>query len=74
MIVREYATRAAASNEVRGAAAVARTFAGRARVAQPALVNGAVGLVWHQAGEVVAIGLVADPERRREIDLVGLDG
>jgi RNA polymerase sigma-70 factor (ECF subfamily) len=87
VIVREYATRAAASNEVRGAAAVARTFAGRARVAQPALVNGTVGLVWAPGGrprvvfgfttargKILAIGLVADPERRREIDLVGLDG
>src|SRR2546428_10357383 len=39
-----------ASGEVRGAAAVARTFSGRARVAQPALVNGAAGAVWAQGG------------------------
>src|SRR5687768_13933343 len=39
-----------ASKEVRGAAAVADTFSGRARAAQPALVNGAVGLVWGPRG------------------------
>jgi len=63
-----------ASGEVRGAAAVARTFSGRARVAQPALVNGAAGAVWAQGGRprvvfeftitggrIVAIHLVADP-------------
>ena len=35
-----------ASEEVRGALAVAKKFSGRARAAQPALVNGAIGLVW----------------------------
>jgi hypothetical protein len=40
------AVRAGATREVRGAAAVADTFSGRARFAQPALVNGAVGAVW----------------------------
>jgi RNA polymerase sigma factor (sigma-70 family) len=34
------------AKEVRGAAAVAETFSGRARVAQLALVGGAVGEVW----------------------------
>ncbi len=71
-----------ASGEVRGAAAVARTFSGRARVAQPALVNGAAGAVWAQGGRprvvfeftitggrIVAIHLVADPERLRQLDL-----
>ena len=38
--------RSGAAAEVCGAAAVAGTFSGRARAAQPALVNGAVGLVW----------------------------
>src|SRR2546428_12941734 len=32
--------------EIRGAAAVAQAFSGTARAAQPALVNGAAGLVW----------------------------
>src|SRR5213082_897901 len=34
------------SREVCGAPAVAKQFSGRARAAQPALVNGAAGLVW----------------------------
>jgi RNA polymerase sigma-70 factor (ECF subfamily) len=75
-----------ASKEVRGAAAVANTFSGRARVAQPALVNGAVGLLWGPGGrprvvfgfkithgKVVEIDMVADPERLRHLDLVVLD-
>ncbi len=40
-----------AAAEVRGAQAVADTFKGRARAAQPALVNGAVGLVWYTGGQ-----------------------
>jgi RNA polymerase sigma factor (sigma-70 family) len=75
-----------ASKEVRGAAAVAETFKGRARVAQPALVNGAVGLVWAPGGQprvvfgltiaggkIVAIDLVADPERLRQLDVTVLE-
>jgi RNA polymerase sigma-70 factor (ECF subfamily) len=67
---------AGASREVRGAAAVAGTFSGRARFAQPALVNGAVGAVWAPGGrprvafgftitrgKILAIDLVADPVR-----------
>jgi RNA polymerase sigma factor (sigma-70 family) len=74
-----------ASKEERGAAAVAETFKGRARVAQPALVNGAVGLVWAAGGrpkvvfgititrgKIVAIDLVADPERLHGLDLAVL--
>jgi RNA polymerase sigma factor (sigma-70 family) len=77
---------AGASREVRGAAAVAGTFSGRARFARPALVNGAVGAVWAPGGrprvvfgftiaggKVVGIELVADPERLRGLDLVVLD-
>ncbi len=69
-----------AAAEVRGAAAVAETFAGRARAAQPALVGGVAGLVWAKGGEpkvvfgftleedrVVGIDLIADPERIREL-------
>ncbi len=75
-----------ASREVRGAAAVADTFKGRARAAQPALVNGAAGLVWAPGGrprvvfgftitrgKIVEIDLVADPERLRQLDLVVLN-
>jgi RNA polymerase sigma factor (sigma-70 family) len=76
------AVRAGASEEVRGSAPVAKTFAGRARAAQPALVNGAAGLVWAPGGrprvvfgftitggKIVQIDMVADPERLRQLDL-----
>jgi hypothetical protein len=76
------AVQAGASSEVRGAAAVAETFSGRARAAQPALVNGAAGLMWLEhgrprvvfgftitRGKIVGINLVADPEHLGEIDL-----
>ena len=81
------AVQAGASSEVRGAAAVAGTFAGRARAAQPAMVNGAVGLVWMQRGQpqvvfdltivggkIVGIDLVADPESITGLDLELLGG
>ena len=71
-----------ASPEVRGAAAVAETFAGRARVAQPALVDGAIGLVWAPGGQprvvfalqiaggkIVAIDLIADSDRLGQLEL-----
>jgi RNA polymerase sigma-70 factor, ECF subfamily len=80
------AVQAGASKEVRGAAAVAKTFSGRARAARPALVNGAAGAVWAPGGrprvvfgftitrgKIVAIDLVADPERLRRLDLAVLD-
>jgi len=75
------AVQAGASEEARGADAVAGTFSGRARAARPALVGGAVGLVWTQQGQarmvfdftiadgkVVEIELIADPERIRELE------
>ena len=81
------AVRSGAPGEVHGAAQVAGTFSGRARAARPALVNGAAGLVWAQRGEprmvfgftisggkIVAIDLLADPERIRQLDLVPLGG
>jgi RNA polymerase sigma-70 factor (ECF subfamily) len=77
------AVQAGASREVHGAPAVAETFSGRARFAQPALVNGAAGAVWAPGGQprvvfgftiargtIVEIDLVADPERLRQLDLV----
>jgi RNA polymerase sigma-70 factor (ECF subfamily) len=77
------AVKIGASNEVRGATAVAGTFFGRARFAQPALLNGAAGAVWAQAGrprvvfaftitggKIVKIDLIADLERLRQLDLV----
>lgn len=79
------AVAAGATAEVRGAAAVAETFLGRARAAQPALINGAAGAVWAPGGwpriafaftiiggKIVAIDLLADPARLREVDLAGV--
>jgi hypothetical protein len=76
------AVQAGATAEVRGAVAVAGTFAGRARVARPALVDGAVGAVWVQGGQprvvfgftitqgkILEINLVAEPDRLRQLDL-----
>jgi RNA polymerase sigma factor (sigma-70 family) len=81
------AVQAGAAQEVRGAAAVAAHFAGRARAAQPALINGAAGAVWAPGGQprvvfaftitggkIVAIDLLADPDRLRQLDLAVLDG
>jgi RNA polymerase sigma factor (sigma-70 family) len=66
----------------RGAHEVAVTFAGRAKAAQLALVDGAAGAAWiHDGrarvvfsftvtgGRIVAIDLLADPEHLRELDL-----
>ena len=76
------AVQAGAAQEVRGAAAVAETFSGRAQAAQPALINGAAGAVWAPGGrprvvfsftvaggKIVAIDLLADHERLRQLDL-----
>lgn len=75
-----------ASEEVRGASAVAKQFSGRARAAQRALVNGVAGLVWAPRGQpqvvfsftitrgkIVEIDLVADPVRLGQLDLTILD-
>ncbi len=80
------AVRTGAAPEVRGAAAVAETFKGRARAAQPALVNGVPGLVWAPGGKprvvfgftiaggkIVAIELVADRERLAQLDVTIVD-
>jgi RNA polymerase sigma factor (sigma-70 family) len=71
-----------ALEEVRGAQAVAQQFAGRARFAQLALIDGAVGAVWTPRGQprvvfsftisgatIMAIDIIADPERLRQLDL-----
>jgi RNA polymerase sigma factor (sigma-70 family) len=76
------AVAAGAAGEVRGANAVAEQFKGRARVALPALVDGAPGAVWApggqprvvfaftiEGGRVVAIDLLADPARIGALDL-----
>ena len=81
------AVHAGATAEVRGATAVAGTFSGRARTAQPALVGGAAGAVWApggrprvvfgftiRGGKIVEIDMLADPARLSQLDLVVLDG
>jgi RNA polymerase sigma factor (sigma-70 family) len=72
-----------AEAEVRGAAAVAGSFCGRARGARPALVDGAAGAVWApggrprvvfdfsvEYGKIVAITLLADPDRLSQLEVV----
>ncbi|PZS34555.1 MAG: RNA polymerase subunit sigma-70 [Pseudonocardiales bacterium] len=77
------AVQSGAQREVQGAAQVATTFAGRARAARPALIDGAPGLVWAQGGQprvvfaftiahgkIIGIELLADPASLAEMDLV----
>ena len=72
--------------EIRGAAVVARrAVAGGARAAQPALVNGAIGILVTPRGrlmmvldftivdgKIVAIDGIADPERLGRLELAVL--
>ncbi|HKR52471.1 MAG TPA: sigma-70 family RNA polymerase sigma factor [Pseudonocardiaceae bacterium] len=71
------------ASEVRGAAAVAEAFSGRAQAAQPALINGAAGAVWAPGGrprvafamtvtgsKIVAIDILMDPGHLRQLNLV----
>src|SRR5438093_1533632 len=68
--------------ELRGAPAVAESLSGRAGAAQPALIDGAPGLVWAPGGKpraaftftiarhkIVRIDLIADPEYLRRLDV-----
>ena len=72
--------------EVRGAADVAKFFAGRAQAARPALVDGALGIVVAPngrlllvmnvtiaGGRIVALDAIADPDRLRDLDLAVLN-
>jgi len=76
------AVRTGASPRVDGADAVAHSFAGRARAARPALVDGVAGLAWLTGGRpqvvfdflvrdgrIVAIDLLADPETLAGLEL-----
>jgi RNA polymerase sigma factor (sigma-70 family) len=76
------AVRTGAAAEVRGAAAVAGTFSGRARAARPALVDGVPGAAWAPGGRprvvlgftvrdglIVEIDLLADPEHLARLEL-----
>jgi len=80
------AVQAGAESDIRGAAAVAGTFSGRARAAKLALLDGFAGAVWApggrprvvfgftiEAGKVVEIELLADPEQLGRLDLVMVD-
>ncbi len=80
------AARMGGAAELRGAAAVAETFKGRAQGAKPALVDGALGLVVVFGGrlriavrltfaeeKIAAIEAVADPERLSRFALMILD-
>ena len=77
---------AGSPSEVRGAPAVARQFVGRARGAQPALVDGAVGLTVARGGQlflvihltitggkIAAINAVADPMHLSQLHVAALD-
>jgi len=69
----------------RGPVAVAETFSGRARTAEPATIDGEPGLVWAQGGsprvvfaftiagdKIVAIDLLADPDYLAEVEVTML--
>jgi RNA polymerase sigma-70 factor (ECF subfamily) len=76
------AVRMGSPARVDGAAAVAGTFAGRARAAQPALIEGSVGMAWAVGGQtkvawdfsivdgkIVHIDMLASPELLAELGL-----
>jgi len=80
------AVRMGSPEEVRGATGVAGEFSGRAQGARPALVDGAVGVVWAVGGrprvvwdftiihgKVVHIDMVAAPDSLDDLDLTVLD-
>lgn len=80
------AVRMGSLQEVRGAAAVAKVFSGRAVGARPALVDGIVGVTWAPGGrarvvwdititgdKISRIDTVADVASLTEVDLVILD-
>ena len=73
------------ASEARGADAVARVFCGRAMGAEPALVDGAVGVVWAPGGQpkvvwdltvsrgrIVQIDMIAGAGSLQDMDLVVL--
>lgn len=68
--------------ELRGATAVAEAFRGRARAAQPALIDSAPGAAWAPGGEpqaifrfviadgkIVEVEIIADPAHLAELDV-----
>jgi RNA polymerase sigma factor (sigma-70 family) len=80
------AVRSGATDLVRGANAVAETFCGRAKHAEPAWLDGEAGAVWTVGGtprvafaftvadgRVTAIELIADPADLAEMEFTALD-
>jgi RNA polymerase sigma factor (sigma-70 family) len=76
----------ALADEVRGAAAVAEVFRGRAQAVQPALLDGAVGAAFAPGGtlraafgvtitggRITALEVIAEPERVARLDVEFLD-
>jgi RNA polymerase sigma factor (sigma-70 family) len=76
------AVRMGSPEEIRGALAVAGTFSGRALAAQPALIDGAVGIVWAvggrpkvawdftiSSGKIVHIDMLAASDSLDDLDL-----
>jgi RNA polymerase sigma-70 factor, ECF subfamily len=56
---------------IKGSDGVARTFAGRARAAQPAFIDGKPGAVWMHGGELqVAFRFTIPDDRITEIELI----
>jgi RNA polymerase sigma factor (sigma-70 family) len=75
----QVAVQIGAADEVRGADAVARVFAGGARAARPALIDGDAGLVWALGGAprvaflfTVAGGTITAINLRGELDHVDI--
>jgi RNA polymerase sigma factor (sigma-70 family) len=81
------AARKGVPEEVRGARRVAEIFSGGAQVAKPALIDGAVGLVWAvdgrpkvawdftiRNGKVIHIDMLGDRETLNRLELTLLDG
>jgi RNA polymerase sigma-70 factor (ECF subfamily) len=77
---------AGVTSEVHGAQAVAQQFAGRARTARLALIDGAAGAVWAPGsrtrvvfaftiteGKIAGIEIIGDPARISQLDVAILD-
>jgi hypothetical protein len=59
------------ASQVRGSQAVAETFAGRARAARLALINGQPGLVWAPGGKAqVVFGFTVEENKITAIQLL----
>jgi RNA polymerase sigma factor (sigma-70 family) len=83
----EASVKVGAEKEVRGAAAAAGFFSGRAQAAQLALVDGQAGAVWASggrpravfdftiaAGRIVEIEILMDPAVLQQLDVAFVDG